>query len=439
MKLRELSTALLAALLLAMTATVSMAQQMLTFNTPISARYVDAPVVFTINAEQDQTVLIVVTSSESDLAIEVYDPLGNYIAGDNDSGDGINPALGISFPQTGAYTVNVVSYDATVRDAAFTILMQPLEIVAEAEIVLGEIVRGIVGDVFPTFTFTVEQETTLLISPLTYNFPALMELFTEDGTLLISSDASLLKQPVLPGRYRLALRASFEGYAPRPYYALLVTEAVIEPLERGQTRTINAQGERARFYTFEGRAGDVVDVIVEWSAGFGAGVFFSLVSPSGAVDYFSETTSTVSFVNGAELREDGLYQLEVLPFSVVFREPFTITLTEGQIVEVSATPTTLVIDAKVTTRQLSANVVEGRVYRLTVVTNNSARPFSVFIGADASLIISGGRAGTIEFTASSSGLLPISLRADSTFFSDQEPPERLEDAALTITLEEINQ
>ncbi|MFQ3647781.1 MAG: PPC domain-containing protein [Anaerolinea sp.] len=437
--LRDRVLVIWAVLLLAVTASTAVAQQALELNVPVSARYVDAPVAFTVNAEADQTVLIVVTSSEADFAIELYDPLGNYVAGDNDSGDGINPALGISFPQTGAYAVNVVSYDGTTRDAAFTILMQPLEIVTEAEIVLGEIVRGIVGDVFPTFTFTVEQETILLISPLTYNFPALMELSTEDGTLLISSDTSLLKQPVLPGRYRLALKAAFGGYAPRPYYALLVTEAVVEPLERGETRTVNAQGERARFYTFEGRAGDVVDIVVDWSAGFGAGAFFSLVSPSGVVDYFSETTSSTSFVSGVELREDGLYQLEVLPFSVTFRAPFTIAFTEGQIIEVSATPTTLVIDTRVTTRQLSANVVEGRVYRLTLVTNNSARSFSVFVETNTSLTMSGGRAGSIEFIASSSGTLVMSLRADSTFFGDQEPSEQREDATLTITLEEVNQ
>lgn len=436
---RKPMMALLTVLLLAMTATVGMAQQALELNTPINARYVDAPVVFTINAEQDQTVLIVVTSNDADLAIEVYDATNTYIAGDTDSGDGVNPALGISFPQAGQYSVMVLSYNGETRDADFTILMQPLEIVTEAEIALGEIVRGVVGDTFPTFTFTVERETTLLISPLTYNFPAQLTLSTEGGEFIAGTSANFLKQVVPAGRYRLLLDAAFEGYAPRPYYALLVTEAVIEPLARGETQTVNAVGDRARFYTFEAQAGEVVDVVVSWTSGFGAGVFFSLLSPSGELLYFSESTMNTAFISGAVLPSDGLYSLEVLPFSITFRSPFTLLLAEGAIIELSAAPTTILIDANVTTRQLSAEVVEGRTYRLTVTTDNPARPFSVFVGADITLVVVGGRGGSIEFTAPSSGTLALSLRSDSTFFADAEVTAQMDDATLTITFEEVNQ
>lgn len=436
---RKLMMALLSVLLLAMTATVSMAQQALELNTPINARYVDAPVVFTINAEQDQTVLIVVTSDAADLAIEVYDATNTYIAGDSDSGDGVNPALGISFPRAGQYRVLVLSYDGEMHNADFTILMQPLEIVTEAEIVLGEIVRGVVGDTFPTFTFTVERETTLLISPLTYNFPAQLTLSTEGGEFIAGTSGNFLKQVVPAGRYQLLLNAAFEGYAPRPYYALLVTEAVIEPLTRGDVQTVNAVGERARFYTFEAQAGEVVDVVVNWTNGFGAGVFFSLLSPTGEPLYFSESTTNTTFISGAMLPVEGTYSLEVLPFSLTFRSPFTLLLADGAIIEVSATPTTILIDANVTTRQLSAQVIEGRTYRLTVTTDNPARPFSVFLGSDATLSVVGGRGGSIEFTNTSASPLSISLRSDSTFYGDPEITAQLDDANLTITFEEVNQ
>ncbi len=426
-------------LALALSAAVGTAQQTLELNAPINARYEDEPVLFVVNAEENQTVLIVVTSQEADLGIEVYDELGAYVAGDDDSGDGINPALGINFPQAGQYSVFVVSYSRPTGGSDFTILMQPLEIVAEAEVVLGQIVRGVIGDTFPSFTFTVERETTLLISPLTFNFAPQLTLLTEGGEVVTSTELNLLRRVVPPGRYRLNLSAPFDGHAPRPYYALLITDTAVEALTFNETQTVNAVGERARFYTFEGRAGDVVDIVVSWPLDARSGMFFSVVAPSGEPVFFSETTASTSFVNGAVLPEDGVYQVEVLPFTTTFRSPFTLFLGEGDVIEVSATPTTVVIDMNVVTRQLVAEVVEGRTYRLTVTTDNPARPFSVFAGVDISLNVFGGRAGAIEFVASSSGTLSMSLRADSIFFGDEGAAARTSDATLTITFEEVNQ
>jgi hypothetical protein len=417
------------------------AQQTLQLDTPITARYAGVAVSFEFNASENQTVLFAVNSQEANLAIEIYDPVGNFLTSDDDSGDGINPAIGVRFTQAGQYRVNVLSYSGDLGEASFTIVAQPLDTAAEQEIALGGIVRGVLGDTFPTFNFTVDRETTLLIAPITFNFPALFTLRDASGQVIRTTDSSVLALavPVTPGRYQLAMSSEFEGNLSGSYYAVLITETTIQPLSIGETVEVDAVGGRAFFFSFEGRAGDIIDIVMRWPEGdFTAGGLFTLQREVEPALFFSDSSPSSSFMSGVQLPADGTYRIEVFPYSTFFRAPFTLQLLQGSVLALSASPTTIVIGGDVPVKQLSAEVEAGRLYRFSVTTNNPMRPITAAITPSVTLSLAGAQAGSIEFVAEASGTLNISLRAESYFTGLEDPMQMGEEVTLVVTFEEVN-
>jgi hypothetical protein len=435
------SSVVLAFVLLSLSVISASAQQTLTLDTPITARYAGVAVSFEFNASENQTVLFAVNSQEANLAIEIYDPAGNFLISDDDSGDGINPAIGVRFTQAGQYRVNVLSYSGDLGEASFTIVAQPLDTAAEQEIALGGIVRGVLGDTFPTFNFTVDRETTLLIAPITFNFPALFTLRDASGQVIRTTENSVLALavPVTPGRYQLALSSEFEGSLSGSYYAVLITETTIQPLSIGETVEVDAVGGRAFFFSFEGRAGDIIDIVMRWPEGdFTAGGLFTLQREVEPALFFSDSSPSSSFMSGVQLPADGTYRIEVFPYSTFFRAPFTLQLLQGSVLALSASPTTIVIGGDVPVKQLSAEVEAGRLYRFSVTTNNPMRPITAAITPSVTLSLAGAQAGSIEFVAEASGTLNISLRAESYFTGLEDPMQMGEEVTLVVTFEEVN-
>ena len=195
---------------------------------------------FVFNAESGDTVTISV-EADFDALIEIFDADGNLIAGDDDSGDGLNPLIEeLTLDTAGTYTISVTSFDGQGRGEFAISLdaeMDEVEVVARVIIPGERVHEALEVNTSDTYVFNASAGDMVSISAAATEPGSALDLYIElyapDSSLLVADDDSgwqfnpALVGVELPeeGTYRLEVQ-SFAGASSGDYVLALESGAV---------------------------------------------------------------------------------------------------------------------------------------------------------------------------------------------------------------------
>lgn len=419
-----------------------LAQQTLTMETPVSGNFNGSPVDVAVTGSAGQSVLIETSNTSSDLAIEVYDANNNYVAGDDNSGDGDNASVGLTFPSDGQYRISVLAYNPASQPSDFTLTMSPLEIITETSLAVGETLRSILNQPPVVFDVTLANDMTILFSLLTYNFPPTISLTDSSDNVLASSDNNVLLATLPAGSYRIQLAPAFEdSYNALPYYAVTLSESTITPLTYGEPITRDDSGQRASFFTFDANPGDVLDLTITNTQTVGSGGSFTVYAPDNTVAFYSESSPEMSYLRAVEITTAGTYRVEVFPYQETFSGPYTVILSTSERAVLSATPLQAVFDTSLLSNNYSISVEQGKLYRVSVATDNVKRPITIYIQSSVAQSITasmyGGLGTSVEFVAPETATYGVNVRVDSGDYDENGNIADPTVSNITLTFEEI--
>jgi len=270
-------------------------------------------VVYTFEGAQGDVVSIIVQSGEFDSLVRVIAPDGLELAFDDDSGGDLNPLIsGLTLPASGTYAVIVDGYRGVNGDrvltGAFTLrLVQGTDITAMPAA--------------PTATPDMPQEATLTPTP---DMPQ-EATPTPTATAPESTPTPLPTMPADPTAIPTAMAGVESG-----------------SITYGQTvQGSVSESDRTVSYTFEGRAGELVNIRLE-SLDFDP--LLRLVSPDGTeLTYDDDSGGALQAeIRNFELPIDGTYKIVVDTYlnllDVATDGNFTLILNVGRADVVQATP-----------------------------------------------------------------------------------------------------
>ncbi len=291
---------------------------------------------FTFRAEAGTVIsLLVIPYQNSGLLpqLEVFDPLGAQIATVQSTAsgglDGVASATGVPLSESGAYTVILTGENGTT--GAYVISYGRGMTAAESyrgELPTGDRATGSIDR--PALRHT--WQTTLragdvfnvAASPADSGFDPVLELVRTDGTLLYRDDnsgangAALLQRAEIDETDVYLLRVYDATGRRTGRYTLLwrtVERAptATPPPEAARLLTVNEtlQPNTYQFYTFQGRAGQQVQIRVTANPEGALDPVAALLNPAGQVLAEADDTSGLNPVIMYTLPDDGSYSVRV--------------------------------------------------------------------------------------------------------------------------------
>lgn len=287
---------------------------------------------WTFTASEGDTVTIAVRSLDFDTYLLLFDDQEMELARDDDGGDGLNSRIGpFPIPADGTYTIRVTSYDWEVLGAEvggnYELTVESAEIVP---IVLGESVTGTIdsANLLDVYGFEGTAGQIITAELMTTGFATYMELIGPGGLRTFSNEG-IIGPVVLPedGTYTIVV-TSFDTFEPEDY---TLTVNAVEPVRvtYGEEIAANFDDSSILYYTFDGKTGDTVDVIVNSEGTVDTRLV--LLGPNGDV-LAADDDGGAGFdpeIRGFVLTENGTYSVSVRPYINGDNGDFTLTINEA--------------------------------------------------------------------------------------------------------------
>lgn len=244
-------------------------------------------VVYTFEGAQGDVISIIVQTGEFDSLVRVIAPDGLELAFDDDSGGDLNPLIsGLTLPQDGTYTVIVDGYRGVNGDR---VLLGGFIL----RLVQGTDITAMQADPTTTPSDAAPEMTSTPTPSMLEATPTL----TPTPTALPPQEATPTPLPTIPAAATPIPTAIDGPQSDSIRYGQTIEGSVTEP-----DRTVS--------YTFEGRAGEKVDIRLE---SFDFDPLVRLVSPDGLELTYDDDSGGVlqAEIRNFELPGDGTYKIVV--------------------------------------------------------------------------------------------------------------------------------
>ncbi len=301
---------------------------------------------YTFNASAGDTLTITLVSDDFDAYLYLLDAEGFEIAFDDDSAGNLNSRIGpFVIPVDGSYTVQVTSFGGD-ETGAFTLSMERATI---EEVAYGALLTGVLddfnttdvytlpvraGDVF-TLTLQTDNYSVFVRTTDSYNnyYP---ELYSSSSAvpIIVAEDDNFI---ITIGTYDTLVTSQYSVQIER-----LTPQAAIvdEPMP------VNFDEAGVLLYTFEGQAGDVMNITAE--SGGSVDTQITVIDPSGfqlAFDDDGGPGYDPEILNMV-LTENGTYSVIVSPFIPGDNGDFTVLIANSPLAQIDESSQTIRISVK---------------------------------------------------------------------------------------------
>lgn len=303
--------------------------QALEIGTPVTGELTDAvPTrLYTFTVEEGDLLAITMESDELDPYLRLGNMQGSQLLEDDDSADQLNARIGPLMLPAGSYVIAASSFDTVVSRGAevetgeYTLRIDRYE--AESIRVPAQVSGELEADEpLVIYRFEANRGDVLFISLDSEDFDTLLTVSQADSPLApsVTDDDSgpdrnsLIVPYIIPqsGSYFAVVGGVERGsegefilnIAPLPATAIAYGDALDTTLSRLTPVLV---------YSFEGEAGDVIDITVEAPAALDTTL--TVLAPDGAqVAYNDDLIERNPGVQGLQLAEAGTYTIVVQPF-----------------------------------------------------------------------------------------------------------------------------
>jgi len=343
----------------------------------------DGDTLFEINLVQDQVITISLVSEVFDPKIEVLDASGALLAEDDDGGEGLNSLLDFTAPAADVYSIVVTAFGGDPQ-GEFTLSIMgdaPATSLDDSRLSVGD---SVVGEAEEDVEFEIDlmEGQAIEISLTSSVFDTFIEVDAPSGITVAKDDDggeglnALLNFTAAEAGTHVIRVTSFGGAA-QGEFTLSIAEGVSDAtsasapetdLTFGETVTVDPEGLTNVQLTFSAEEGTVVDISAVSSTDEDGELV--LFSPSGQELIRDDDGGEgfEPFIRRFELPESGIYTIQLEEFfgDSLF-DPFDITLTESELLDLDAGPVSVTLGEEVTVDVLTFSVVGGTTYEITIV------------------------------------------------------------------------
>ena len=296
---------------------------------------------YPLRVEEGEVVSITLTADTFDAFLVLLDPSGTPIAEDDDSAGGLNARIGpLEMPVSGVYTVVVTSfghYQSSQPEAGSYRLQ--VDAVPAEPIAFGADVEGQISERSPrgVYRFRTDENDVVMVTLTTSN-PAVFMRLTGPGTALESFGGNGTIGPLITrdDTGYVVVVSGDAPFFPVPY-TLRVERIAPQVMQYDEATVFDFDGVTARYFLFEGGAGDVLDLRVD--SGGSVDTLLTIIDANG-YPIASDDDSGSGFdpeINSLMLLDDGMYSVLVQPYipgddglvTLSLQNPGTPSLDEG--------------------------------------------------------------------------------------------------------------
>ena len=288
-----------------------------------------------------EVISITLTGDGFDAYLLLLDPTGTPIAEDDDSAGGLDAQIGpLEIPDDGIYTVVVTSFGQQQNSQPETGSYRlQIDSVPAEPIAFGADVEGQISERIPRRVYRFRtDENDIVMATLTTTSPAVVMRLTGPGTTLASFGGSGAIGPIITRDdtgYVIVVSGD-DPFFPVPY-TLRVERIAPQILQYDEASTFDFDGVSARYFLFEGSAGDVLDLRL--NSGGSVDTLLTIIDADGH-PIASDDDSGAGFdpeINQLTLLEDGMYSVLVQPYipgddgtvTLALQNPGTASLDDG--------------------------------------------------------------------------------------------------------------
>ena len=292
----------------------------------------------------------------------------------------------------------------------------------------GDSVQGTLNNSENTYTISATASSLIIVSVESDAFDTLIsvaggggEWTDDDGGEGTNSRLSFVAPA--DGDYTLTV-GGFGGFA-TGVYTLNVTAGELQPLAYGQPANINLSGADARFFSFEGAQGDVVNITADSAGELDTNL--TLSSPTGEELVFDEDggPSIDPAIVRAILPEDGVYLVTLAPFAD--REligPTIVQVDTAELLSLDDGALTVSLGSEFDYDILRYTVELGQTYLVTIEATGPSASVRLEINSEdgfpyAGIDLDNVVSGSFAFVAETSGQTDIEIR-EGFFTSSNE-------------------
>jgi hypothetical protein len=327
---------------------------------------------YTFAGEQGQFVSITMTRVDDDVDpyLRLLDANGRTLAEDDDSAGNLNSRIGpYRLPANGTYTIVATSLSGSDL-GLFDISLQTTTV---RRLEYGQMVTGELSAETPTvdYTFSASADDIVSIDLESDDFDSYLTLsaaspsreltYNDDGGMNLNARIGPY-QLTEAGDYVVTVSALGSSVGK---FRLTLNQVLANPLAFNEPAEALISGGQARYFTFEGRAGQVIDLRVD--SGGKLDTELSLIGPSS-----SQVASNDDYGGALDpalvntiLNEDGTYFVAVQPsVSRDAQTPVVIKLTESLLPALDEGPQTILFGDLTTNHMLTFNGVQGEQVRI---------------------------------------------------------------------------
>lgn len=216
---------------------------------------------------------------------------------------------------------------------------------------------------------------------------------------------------------------------------------IVTPLSYGTTATVEAAGSRGTILTFEAQAGDLINLRLSTADASRAQFSFIVYGPGNFIAFYSEDSEKTAYLQRVPVTESGTYVVDVAPYAQTLASGIIATLEKADPLVLSSAPVTSVFTAEQLSERYTVNVEAGKRYRLSIETDNPARPVAIFVQDAITQVASGnlfsGTGISLSFTAAETTTYEVVLRVDLSYIYEALAENSTQPATITVMIEEI--
>jgi hypothetical protein len=296
---------------------------------------------YEFDGEAGQAVSILMESAAFDTYLLLRTASGDDVAQDDDSGGSLNALIGpVALPETTTYVIEATSLSRS-SVGAFSLTLRSVNI---DTLSYGQRISGELSQAEPqqSIVFIAEAGDIISIEMSSDSFDTHLELVNrslpngrienDDGGVGTNSRIGPLPIPEA-GEYLIIARAHFGDVTSNLSYSLTLNKVEAIPLSLGETAETAITGSAARYFAFEGQAGQIIDILVNSDEQLNTSI--GLYDPT-SYEVNQSSTGVDGGLDPAlmnvQLTQTGLYFAVVEPTtSRDQRTPITVTLLESRI------------------------------------------------------------------------------------------------------------
>ncbi len=303
---------------------------------------------YTFEGEQGLFITATMTQIDSmDPFLRLLDARGNLLTEDDDSAGSLNSRIGpYRLPSNGTYTLVATSLSGSDL-GAFTLSLATATV---RRIEYGQQITGELSADEPTleFTFRANAGDAISLDLESTAFDAYLTLVAASPrTELFYDDDSGMDRNARIGPYLLTEEGDYNAVVssfgePSGEFTLTLNKVEADPIDFNAVENIQISGGQARYFSFEGEAGQVVDILVDSSNKLDTSL--ALINPTSfqvasAEDVNNQVDPSLTNVI---LTEDGTYFIAVQPnVSRDARTPVIVKLSESRLPAIDTVPQTI--------------------------------------------------------------------------------------------------